>query len=829
MKFIERKEFLKEKNSKLKEIILEFMRQLQYKPMTLVELHQGLVDAGVCVEDGKSSDDLRAGEVTRDEGRACLPIAIKDVKTALVELEADVLVIKTRADTYGLPEQFNLRLGRVQAHAKGFCFVMSLDKSYDDIYVAAENVGTAMHKDKVLVRLSQPKKGSNNGRGIARPDRQEGQIIRIVERANKEIVGTFFASKSYGFVVADDKRLAARDIFIAKDDINGAEDGYKVVVEITSYPEGRMSAEGKVIEVLGHINEPGVDILSIIRKHGIPEAFPDQVMTEADLVPDQISKSELEGRADYRDWRTFTIDGEDAKDLDDALSIVRLDNGNFKLGVHIADVSYYVKEGSAIDLEARQRGNSTYLIDRVIPMLPERLSNGICSLNPRVDRLTMSCVMEVNPAGQVVDYELGPSVIRTSERMTYSNVRKVIEDRDQETMDRYPDLVDDFFLLQELQEVLLARRINRGALNLEIDEAKVIVDLDSKPIDIVLRERSQAEQIIEECMLLANETVAEHIYHLDLPMIYRVHEDPDSTKLALLNDFVYHFGYHIKGATSDQKVHPRAIQDLIKAVSGHPEGRIINTVLLRSMKQAHYGVINVGHFGLAAKYYTHFTSPIRRYSDLTVHRLIRKIPKMQKMSEDKREDLTFQLLDIAETASERERVSIDAEREVDELKKVQYMDQHVGEEFDAIITSVTNFGMFVELDNTVEGLVHISFLVDDYYNYNEATFSLVGERTRKVYRIGDEVRVKLMKANVEERNLDFTVISSKRQEQKVATRKPKPIQVTATGKLKTSKKKKRESQLKDKGKPRRAKTDNKDSKGGGQDGQRKRDKNSRKK
>ncbi|OEF97857.1 ribonuclease R [Desulfuribacillus alkaliarsenatis] len=725
-----------------RESVLDFMGELKYKPMTVNELFD-------CLE-GEDSEDF------------------KEFVKLLNVLEDEGKIIRTRADTYGLPERMNLVVGRVQGHAKGFCFVISEDKSFPDVYISAENTNTAMHKDRVLVRLSTRRDGA----------RQEGQIIRILERANQRLVGTFFASRSYGFVVPDDKRLANKDIFIPAEETLDAQDGYKVVVEITQFPKERLSAEGKIIEVLGHINEPGVDILSIIRKHGIPEAFPPEVLAEAERIPEAISEEDLKDRRDLRDKKMVTIDGEDAKDLDDAVSIEKLSNGNYRLGVHIADVSYYVKEGSALDEEAMARGNSTYLVDRVIPMLPERLSNGICSLNPRIDRLTMSCEMEFDGNLKVINYEIFPSVIKTVERMTYGNVRKIVEDEDPELMERYKDLVEDFMMLKDLAAKLRNRRMERGAIDFDFVETKIVVDLNGKPVDLVKRERSTAEKIIEECMLVANETVAEHFHWLNIPFIYRVHEEPNLEKLFAFNEFISNFGYFVRGFSN--KVHPKSLQQIIEQIEGAPEERIINTVLLRSMKQARYDTEGVGHFGLATEYYTHFTSPIRRYSDLIVHRMIRKSINKKGLAAEKMGKLAKKLQEIAELASERERISVDAERETDELKKVEFMEEHVGEEFEGIITSVTNFGMFVELDNSVEGLVHISYMTDDYYNYHEKSYSLVGERTGRTYRIGDPVKVKLMRANKEERQLDFELIEGP-PAKRGAKKKPVAIEVRQPG------------------------------------------------
>jgi len=601
-----------------------------------------------------------------------------------------------------------------------------------------------MHGDIVLVRVSTQSSGS----------RREGTVEKIIERGLTQIVGTYSESNHFGFVIPDDKKIA-NDIFIPKAAKNGAVDGHKVVVKLTAYPEGRTSAEGEVIQILGHKNDPGVDILSIIHNNGLPLEFPDDVLQQAIDTPETIAESDLENRRDLREQVIVTIDGADAKDLDDAVTVTKLDNGNYRLGVHIADVSHYVTEGSPIDREAYDRGTSVYLVDRVIPMIPHRLSNGICSLNPKVDRLTLSCDMEIDSAGHVVNHEIFQSVIKTTERMTYSDVNKILVDKDEELREKYEPLVPMFEDMEQLAAILREKRMNRGAIDFDFKEAKVLVDEEGHPTDVVIRERSVAEKLIEEFMLVANETVAEHFHWMDVPFIYRIHEDPKEEKLQRFFEFITNFGYVVKGKAND--IHPRALQEIVEAVEGTPEEVVINTVLLRSMQQAKYDPESLGHFGLSTDYYTHFTSPIRRYPDLIVHRLIRTYLIEGKTDSATLEHWGMIMPDIADHTSKRERRAVDAERETDDLKKAEYMLDKIGEEFDGMISSVTNFGMFVELPNTIEGLVHVSAMNDDYYRFDERHLAMIGERNAKVFRIGDEIKVKVINVNKEERAIDFEV------------------------------------------------------------------------
>lgn len=702
--------------------LLQYMEAETYKPLTVQELETafGTLD---------SAD-------------------FKDFVKALVKMEEKGLVVRTRSNRYGLPSKMNLVRGKLSGHAKGFGFVIPEEPGMDDIFIPPTETNNAMHGDIVLARVNAESSGQ----------RREGTIVRILERGIQQIVGTYTESKHFGFVIPDDQKFAS-DVFIPKAASKGAVEGHKVVVRLTTYPEGRKSAEGEVIEILGHKNDPGVDILSIIHKHSLPGPFPEEVIEHANETPDSIDEREIQNRRDLRDQVIVTIDGADAKDLDDAVTVSKLENGNYKLGVHIADVSYYVTEGSPIDREAADRGTSVYLVDRVIPMIPHRLSNGICSLNPKVDRLTLSCEMEISPDGHAVSHEIFQSVIKTTERMTYSDVNKILTEKDEELIKRYEPLVPMFELMEELAQILREKRMKRGAIDFDFKEAKVLVDENGKPTDVVLRERSVAERLIEEFMLAANETVAEHFHWLDVPFIYRIHEDPKEDKLRQFFEFITNFGYIVRGTANS--VHPRALQEIIEEVQGKPEEMVVSTVMLRSMQKAKYDPESLGHYGLSTEFYTHFTSPIRRYPDLIVHRLIRTYLIEGKLDELTREKWNAQLPDIAEHSSNMERRAVEAERETDELKKAEFMEDKIGEEYDGIISSVTNFGMFVELPNTIEGLVHVSYMTDDYYRFEERHYAMIGERTGNVFRIGDEITVRVVNVNKDERSIDFEIVGMK--------------------------------------------------------------------
>ncbi|MBB3113183.1 ribonuclease R [Paenibacillus phyllosphaerae] len=706
--------------------LLDFMRDTAYKPLTYQELEA----------------ELGGGDAQ----------SFKEFLILLNKLENEGKVLRSRTERYGVPERMNLLRGRVQAHAKGFAFLIPDEKGHPDVYLHANDLKTAMNGDIVLVRITSKSEGGG---------RMEGEVVRVVERAVTQVVGTFENHEAYGFVVPDDKRIN-RDIFIPKGEYLGAVSGQKVVVKIVSYPEGRSAAQGEILEILGHKDDPGVDILSIIRKHQLPESFPHDVMMEAEAAPDTITEEEIvsQGRRDLRDRVIVTIDGEDAKDLDDAVNVERLPNGNYLLGVHIADVGYYVTENSSLDQEAYRRGCSVYLVDRVIPMLPHRLSNGICSLNPQVDRLTMSCEMEFDATTlKRVRHDVFTSVIRTKERMTYSNVRKILQNEDPEVTERYAELVDTFKLMEDLAMRLRSMRMQRGAIDFDFVEAKVLVDSEGKPTDIIKRERSIAEQIIEEFMLAANETVAEHFFWLKVPFLYRIHENPDSEKLMTFVQFAANFGYQIKG--KGNKIHPRSLQTLLDEIHGKKEQTVISTMMLRSMKQARYEAESMGHFGLAAEFYSHFTSPIRRYPDLVIHRVMREVfENGGTLTPERLDALNQRMPDIAQQSSERERVAVEAERDTEKLKKAEYMLDKIGEEFDGIISSVTSFGFFIELENTVEGLIRLSDMHDDFYHFHEQHMVLIGERTSRIFRIGDDVRIRVENVNMDEHTIDFVLVDT---------------------------------------------------------------------
>ena len=705
----------------LQQRILAFMKNEDYKPMTVAEIEEVF-------------------ELSEAE-------EFKELVKTLVKMEAQGLIVRSRSNRYGLPERMNLLRGRFIGHSKGFGFVAPDEEGMDDIFIPPHEINGALNGDTVLIRVLKETSG----------DRREGTVTKIVERGKTSFVGTFQANRGFGFVVPDDKKMSM-DIFVAKEDTLGAVDGHKVVVEITNWPDQVKSATGMITKILGHRNDPGVDILSIIYKHDIPPEFPAEVVEAATQVPEEITEQDLIGRRDLRNETIVTIDGADAKDLDDAVTVTKNADGTYKLGVHIADVSYYVTQDSILDKEAYDRATSVYLTDRVIPMIPHRLSNGICSLNPQVDRLTLSCEMIIDSAGQVIKHEIFQSVIKTTERMTYTDVYKILEERDEnpELVERYKPLIPMFELMAELAQVLRNRRMSRGAIDFDFKESKVLVNEDGWPTDIVLRERTVAERLIEEFMLVANETVAEHFHWMELPFIYRIHEDPKPEKLQRFFEFVTNFGLVIKG--TGNSIHPKALQEILKSIEGLPEEPVISTMLLRSLQQAKYYPESIGHFGLSADYYTHFTSPIRRYPDLIVHRLIRTYLINGDTSKETVVHWNSVMGEIAEHTSERERRAVDAERDTDALKKAQYMSDKIGEEFIGMVSSITNFGIFVELPNTVEGLVHISNMTDDYYRFEDRMMTMIGERTGRQFRIGDEVKIRVSNVNIEESAIDFEIV-----------------------------------------------------------------------
>lgn len=647
-------------------------------------------------------------------------------------------------------------VGTFSGTDRGFGFVMVEDEGIDDIFVPAKATKLAFNGDTVEVEITEAPDPS--GKRSA-----EGKITRIIERKTEQVIGEFIPYTDdeiadynlYGYVKAKLKKGPEHIIQIEMNGLNPTR-GEIVSVDITHYPAYKgEDMRGVVTETIGHKDEPGIEILSIVHKHNIRSEFPDEVLAEAEQVPDQISAADLKGRRDLRGQQIITIDGADAKDLDDAVTVERLDNGHFQLGVHIADVSHYVREDSALDKEAFERGTSSYLTDRVIPMLPQRLSNGICSLHPKVDRLTLSCEMEINQQGNVVAYDIFPSVIRSVERMTYEAVNHILEEKHPQTRKQYQSLVPMLEEMAELHHILEQKRRHRGAIDFDSDEAKIIVDKDGKAIDIELRERRVGERLIESFMLAANETVSEHYSKADLPILYRVHEQPDESKMKRFLEFITTFGLTAKA--SKDSITPKDLQRVMDRIKDEPYEAVISMLLLRSMQQARYDVDPIGHYGLGADYYSHFTSPIRRYPDLILHRLIHYYDEIGRSQQDKKR-WESRLPDMAKHSSEAERRAIDAERETDELKKTEFMADKVGQEFMGTIISITGFGMFIQLPNTVEGLVHVSMMDDDYYRFDEDHLVMIGERTGKVFRIGQPIKVKLMRADVEEVQIDFSIV-----------------------------------------------------------------------
>jgi len=647
-------------------------------------------------------------------------------------------------------------VGTFSGTDRGFGFVMVEDEGIDDIFVPAKATKLAFDGDTVEVEITEAPDPS--GKRSA-----EGKITRIIERKTEQVIGEFIPYTDdeiadynlYGYVKAKLKKGPEHIIQIEMNGLNPTR-GEIVSVDITHYPAYKgEDMRGVVTETIGHKDEPGIEILSIVHKHNIRSEFPDEVLAEAEQVPDQISAADLKGRRDLRGQQIITIDGADAKDLDDAVTVERLDNGHFQLGVHIADVSHYVREDSALDKEAFERGTSSYLTDRVIPMLPQRLSNGICSLHPKVDRLTLSCEMEINQQGNVVAYDIFPSVIRSVERMTYEAVNHILEEKHPQTRKQYQSLVPMLEEMAELHHILEQKRRHRGAIDFDSDEAKIIVDKDGKAIDIELRERRVGERLIESFMLAANETVSEHYSKADLPILYRVHEQPDESKMKRFLEFITTFG--LTAQASKDSITPKDLQGVMDRIKDEPYEAVISMLLLRSMQQARYDVDPIGHYGLGADYYSHFTSPIRRYPDLILHRLIHYYDEVGRSQQDKKR-WASRLPDMAKHSSEAERRAIGAERETDELKKTEFMADKVGQEFMGTIISITGFGMFIQLPNTVEGLVHVSMMDDDYYRFDEDHLVMIGERTGKVFRIGQPIKVKLMRADVEEVQIDFSIV-----------------------------------------------------------------------
>lgn len=699
---------------KRKKIIYEFICDDMYVPMKLKEL----------------AILLQVPKEQRSE-----------LKAVMDALEAEGKVHVSQKGKYLKGAGRTLR-GVYQAHPRGFGFV-TIEGETDDIFIPEKETNGALHGDTVEILLTASPEGK----------RKEGKIVKIAERGTAKIVGLYQVAKGkhYGFVIPDNQRFL-QDIFVPEERAKGAVDGHKVVVELTSYGSDNAKPEGKIVEILGHVNDPGVDIMSIVKSYDLPVEFPEKVMNQAERVPEEVSDADMAGRKDLREWVMVTIDGEDAKDLDDAVSLTRTEDGkNWILGVHIADVANYVQERSALDREALHRGTSVYLADRVIPMLPHRLSNGICSLNAGVDRLAMSCIMTVDAKGDVIDHEICESVIRVNERMSYTSVKKILEDHDEEETTRYIDLVPMFEEMEQLAGILRNRRHQRGSIDFDFPESKIMLDEEGHPMEIRSYDRNVATKIIEDFMLLANETVAEEYYWREIPFVYRVHETPDEDKIKKLAILINNFGYSLH--ISDE-VRPGQIQKLLAKIQGTPQEMMISRLALRSMKQARYTPENDGHFGLAARYYTHFTSPIRRYPDLQIHRII-KDDLRGRMNEKKMEHYQTILPEVTRQASETERRAEEAERETIRLKKAEYMEAHIGEVFEGVISGITNWGIYVELSNTIEGLVHVANMYDDHYDYYEDRYEMVGEHTGKTYKLGETVYVRVIDADCLTRTIDF--------------------------------------------------------------------------
>ena len=651
------------------------------------------------------------------------------------------------------------KIGTYRKNQKGFGFV-KLEDQEEEIYISKEHSLNALNGDIVSIQIISPKEEKKNGDNSAqlKDKKQEGKIIKIIRHEKDTVVGTFQKNRNFGFVVPDDKNFGT-DIFISKSHWGKARNNHKVLVKITKYPERGKNAEGEIIEVIGRVNEAGVDMLSLIKQYELPYKFPEEVVEEAKAFGNKIDPSDLANRRDLRQDIIFTIDGEDAKDLDDAIHVEKLENGNYKLDVHIADVSHYVREKTELDKEAYLRGTSIYMLGRVIPMLPRELSNGICSLNAGEDRYTLSCSMEITPKAKVVNSDIYKAAINVTERMTYTDVQKILDKSDNEVLKRYEKYVKDFELMAELANILKEKREENGYLNLDIPESKITLDQDGFAINVEKYETYFSNEIIEQFMLIANETVAEKFYWLQAPFIYRNHEAPDLEKVKELNKTLFNFGYKIKISKEDI-IYPKEFAKILEDVKGKPEEKVVSNIILRTLRVAKYEAENKGHFGIASKYYCHFTSPIRRYPDLFIHRIISKYIETDYMVNDfwvkKYEKRAGKR---AENCSERERIATKVEREAEDIKKAEYMESKIGEEYDGIISSVTNFGIFVELENTVEGLIRYEHLGEEYFIYNEERREAIGENSHKVYKIGDKVRIRVVDANKLLRRIDFEIIN----------------------------------------------------------------------
>ena len=703
-----------------KELILNFMKDENYTPMKAKEMAMIL-------------------GVPKKEYNQFLDI--------IKYLEENYKIVKNRKNRYRLIGE-NFVEGIYRKNQRGFGFV-KIDDREDEIYIAKEDSLNALNGDRVLIEITEEQN---------KVKRAEGKIKKIIKHEKETVVGTFQESRNFGFVVPDDKAFGT-DIFISKGKFLNAKNNQKVVVKITKYPQKGKNAEGEIIEVLGSIDEAGVDMLSIIKEYDLPAEFPENVIEEAKNYGDKIDEKDIQNRIDCRQDIIFTIDGEDAKDLDDAVRVIKLKNGNYRLDVHIADVSYYVREGSLLDKEAQIRGTSVYMLSRVIPMLPKELSNGICSLNAGQDRFTLSCSMEINNKGEVVSAEVYKGIINVTERMNYHDVQKILDKSDEEVLKKYEKYIGNFELMAELAEILKKKRLEQGYLNLDIPESKIDLDENGKVISIGKYETSFSNEIIEQFMLSANETIAEKFYWLEAPFIYRVHEDPDIEKVKELNKFLYNFGLKIR--IVNEKIYPKEVSKILEEIKGKEEEKVVSTLILRTLKIARYEAENKGHFGIASKYYCHFTSPIRRYPDLFIHRIISKYLEENYVVSDKFiEDFKQKAIDRARMSSEREKVATKAERDSEDMKKAEFMQDKIGQEYEGIVSSVTQFGIFVELENTVEGLIRFENLGNEYFIYDENRKRLIGENSNKVYKIGDKVKIRVISANKLLRQIDFEIVEA---------------------------------------------------------------------
>lgn len=702
-----------------KEKIVAFMKEEAYKPLTVNEL-------------------MRAFEVENNMK--------KEMLKTLNELESEGSIIFTRSQRYGIPEKMNLVTGILDGNQKGFAFLRPDDKNMKDIFISPVDMNGAMHGDRVIVR---PMKVTEE---VKSP---EGKVIRIIQRANEYVIGTFQKSRHFGFVVPDDKRISS-DIFIPREEFNGADTNDKVNVKITEWPDKRKNPEGTIVEIIGDIEDTKTHIEAVLLDRKVRQVFPEDVIKEAIRVSSEgIREQEYKRRTDLRDLPIITIDGADAKDLDDAVYTEKISDNEYKLSVHIADVTHYVKEDRKLDKEALKRATSIYLVDRVIPMLPKELSNGVCSLNPNEDKLTLSVQMIINGEGKVTDYKIFESIVRNHYRMTYTDVSDMLENNDEKLIKKYKEIFPMLKVMEELSLILRKKREVRGAIDFDFPETQIVTDETGKAVDVTKYERRVSNKIIEEFMLVCNETVAEHYYWLNMPFVYRIHEDPDEEKMYEFNTMIHNLGYTLKGVNNE--VHPRELQQLLIKIKGTKEESLINNMMLRSLRKAIYSPDSNPHFGLAAQYYCHFTSPIRRYPDLQIHRII-KGQLNGKFSEDDYHRLAERTAVVAEQSSKMERVADEVERDVDKIKIAEYMSDKTGEEYDGVVSGVTSFGIFVELENSVEGLVHISNMVDDFYIFNNEKRELYGQTSGRIFRIGDKVKIKVENVSIARAEIDFALI-----------------------------------------------------------------------